>query len=252
MKGQESLEHRLASAQSPCVWVTGGSRGIGRAVARRFGEAGWRVAVQYLHREQEAQHTAELVEAVGGEAFIVQADVRDAGQVAKAARAIEDRWHRLDALIGSAGVADEGLIVRTAIDRWMRVIDTNLTGVFHCLREAARLMERRGGNMVIVGSFGGFHGAGGQAAYAASKAGVLALARSAAQEWGLHNIRVNVVLPGWQKTELAGDALPEGSWLADHALGRRPDLDEVAGSIYHLATMKDTSGQVWNLDSRSL
>jgi 3-oxoacyl-[acyl-carrier protein] reductase len=221
-------------------------------VARQFGEVGWRVAVQYLHHEPEARRTAELVEAAGGEAFIVQADVRDAGQVAKAAGAIEDRWHRLDALICSAGIADDGLIVRMTIDRWMQVIDTNLTGVFHCLREAAKLMERCGGNMVIVGSFAGFHGADGQAAYAASKAGVLALARSAAQEWGPHNIRVNGVLPGWQKTELAGKALPEGSWLADHALGRTPDLDEVAGSIYRLATVKDTSGQVWNLDSRGL
>lgn len=252
MNAQESPAHSLVSTQFPCVWVTGGSRGIGRAVAQRFGEAGWRVAVQYCHREQEAQRTAELVEAAGGEAFVVQADVRDAGQVAKVARAIEERWHRLDALICSAGVAEDGLIVRTSIDHWTKVIDTNLTGVFHCLREAAKLMEGYGGNIVVVGSFAGFHGAGGQAAYAASKAGLLALARSTAQEWGPNNIRVNLALPGWQKTELAGEALPEGPWLADHALGRRPDLDEVAESIYRLATVKDTSGQVWNLDSRLL
>jgi 3-oxoacyl-[acyl-carrier protein] reductase len=210
------------------------------------------VAVQYCHREQEAQRTVELVEAVGGEAFIVQADVRDAGQVTKAAQAIEERWHRLDALICCAGVAEDGLLVRMSLDRWSNVIDTNLTGVFHCLREAAALMEGRGGSIVVVGSFAGFHGAKGQAAYAASKAGLLALARSAAQEWGPNNIRVNVALPGWQKTELAGEALPEERWLADHALGRTPDLDEVAGSIYRLATVKDTSGQVWNLDSRLL
>jgi 3-oxoacyl-[acyl-carrier protein] reductase len=232
--------------------VTGGSRGIGRAVALRFGEAGWRVAVQYCRRDQEAQRAAELVEAAGGEAFIVKADVCDAGQVAKVARAIEERWHRLDALICCAGVAEDGLIVRTPIDRWTKVIDTNLTGVFHCLRETAKLMEGRGGNIVVAGSFAGFHGADGQAAYAASKAGLLALARSAAWEWGSNNIRVNVVLPGWQRTELAGEVLPEGPWLADHALGRRADLDEVAESIYRLATVKDTSGQVWNLDSRLL
>ena len=242
MKRQGSQGQRAASPESPCLWVTGGSRGIGRAVARRFGEAGWRVAVQYCHREQEAQRTAELVEAAGGEAFIVQADVRDAGQVAKAARAIEERWYRLDVLICSAGVAEDGLIVRTSIDHWTKVIDTNLTGVFHCLCEAAKLMEGHGGNMVVVGSFAGFHGAGGQAAYAASKAGLLALARSAAQEWGPNNIRVNIALPGWQKTKLAGEARPEGPWLADHALGRTPDLDEVVGSIYRLATVKDTSG----------
>ncbi|MEX5214854.1 MAG: SDR family oxidoreductase [Nitrospiraceae bacterium] len=243
---------RSASSESPCLWVTGGSRGIGRAVAQRFGAAGWRVAVQYVRREQEALGTAKLVEAAGGEAIIVQADVRDAGQVGKAARTIEDRWHRLDALVCGAGVADDGLIVRTSLDRWNHVIETNLTGVFHCLREAARLMESHGGNIVVLGSFVGFHGAAGQAAYAASKAGLLALIRSAAWEWGPNNIRVNVALPGWQKTDLAADALPGGSWLADHMLGRTADLEEVTRSIYHLATVKDTSGQVWNFDSRSL
>ena len=252
MKRQGSQGRSPESAGSPCLWVTGGSRGIGRAVARRFGEAGWRVAVQYCRREPEAKRTADLVKAAGGEAVVVQADVCDAGQVAKAARSIEERWHRLDALICCAGVAEDGLIVRTALDRWNTVIDTNLTGVFHCLREAAKLLEKHGGNIVVVGSFAGFHGAGGQAAYSASKAGLLALARSAAWEWGPNNIRVNVVLPGWQRTDLAGQAMPEGPWLADHALGRTPDLDEVVGSIYRLATVEDTSGQVWNLDSRLL
>lgn len=249
---QEPQGQGALSSESPCLWVTGGSRGIGRAVARRFGEAGWRVAVQYGHREREAQRTAELVKDAGGEAFLVQADVRDAGQVAKAARSIDERWHRLDALICCAGVAEDGLIVRTPIDHWTKVIDTNLTGVFHCLREAAKLMEGNGGNMVIVGSYSGFHGASGQAAYSASKAGLLGLARSAAWEWGANNIRVNVVLPGWQRTDLAGEKMPEGHWLSDHALGRTPDLEEVVGSVYRLATVADTSGQVWNLDSRLL
>jgi 3-oxoacyl-[acyl-carrier protein] reductase len=102
----------------------------------------------------------------------------------------------------------------------------------------------------VVGSYAGYHGSVGQAAYAASKSGLIGLVKTAALEWGPENIRVNLLLPGWQNTRLSKGALPEG-WH-DHALRRPPLLDEVVQSVVHLAQLKDVSGQVWNCDSRNL
>ena len=108
----------------------------------------------------------------------------------------------------------------------------------------------RRGSIVVVGSFAGIQGHHGQVAYAASKSGLLGLVRTAAREWGSQNVTVNAVLPGWHQTELSGESMPAPSELEDHVLARTPELQEVARSVYHLAQLRDVSGQVWNLDSR--
>jgi 3-oxoacyl-[acyl-carrier protein] reductase len=117
---------------------------------------------------------------------------------------------------------------------------------------APTLLARGGGSIIVVGSHAGFHGATGQVAYAASKAGLIGLVKTAAQEWGPRNVRVNLVLPGWQKTGLSEGAMPESEGWLNHALRRPPSLIEVAATILHLAQLKDISGQVWNCDSRNL
>ena len=104
----------------------------------------------------------------------------------------------------------------------------------------------------MVGSYAGYQGTAGQAAYAASKAGMLGLVKTAALEWGPDDICVNVVWPGWQRTKLAEGAIHEKVDWRDHALHRPPSLDEVVQTVIHLARMKDVSGQVWNCDSRSV
>lgn len=106
--------------------------------------------------------------------------------------------------------------------------------------------------MIVIGSHTGFHGATGQSAYATSKAGLIGLVKTAALEWGPQNIRVNLVLPGWQKTDLTEGIFPEDNGWLDHALRRSPMIDEVVRTIVHLAQLKDLSGQVWNCDSRHL
>ncbi len=133
------------------------------------------------------------------------------------------------------------------------MIDTNLSGVFFCMQAAAaRMGPRRQGSILVIGSYAGFHGSVGQAAYAASKAGLIGLVRSAAQEWGQDGIRVNLLLPGWQESSLAGSATDAPARFDDHALHRPPRLSTVAAAAYRLTCSRETSGQVWNVDSRVL
>lgn len=241
---------RRSSADRPAVLVTGGSGGIGRAVCQAFGAAGWRVGVHYYAREREAARTAALVRERGGVPLCVQADVRDGKQAQEMVHHLVNRWGRLDVMVYSAGRASSGLLLRMEQETWEAVLAANLTGVFHCLKAAGAVMlKQRAGAVIVVGSLAGMQGRSGQAAYAAAKAGLVGLARTAAREWGPANVRVNVVFPGWHRTALAGAAFPDDA-AANHVLGRTPSLDAVADAICRLALLPDSSGQVWNLDSR--
>jgi 3-oxoacyl-[acyl-carrier protein] reductase len=233
--------------------VTGASRGIGRAIGLEFGRAGWTVGVHYHQRAPQAEDTVREIARVGGHATAYQADVRHGGQVDALMEHFCDEWRRIDVLVCNAGISRSGLLLRLDTKEWEDVLSTNLTGTFHCIRAAASEMAKQGeGSIVVIGSYSGCRGHAGQAAYSASKAGLLGLAKTAAHELACHNVRVNVVLPGWQSTELSGAAMPAPGELNDHVLGRTADLAEVARTVFHLATLHDVSGQVWNLDSRLL
>jgi 3-oxoacyl-[acyl-carrier protein] reductase len=233
------------------VLITGGSRGIGRALCLAFARAGWRVGVHYRERKAEAEHTVALMADDGGEATMYQADIRDPSQVEVMIKNVVATYGRLDVMICNAGVSTSHLLLRLTSEEWCEILATNLTGTFHCLQSAGKqMLEQGNGSFVVVSSYAGLHGDVGQSAYAASKAGLLGLVKAAALEWGQYNIRVNAVLPGWHKTELSGDAMPGEAELKHHMLGRTPTLEGAAQSIYHLATARDISGQVWNLDSR--
>jgi 3-oxoacyl-[acyl-carrier protein] reductase len=235
------------------VLITGGSGGIGRAICREFGRTGWRVAVHYHGRASEAEDTCRQVKELGGEAIPVPADIRDRAAVDGMVQAVTARWGSLDLFIANAGVASSGLVLRVAPKDWDDAIEINLTGTFYCLQSAGRIMlHQRSGCVIVIGSFAALQGHSGQAAYAASKAGLIGLLKTAAREWGPFNVRINMVLPGWHRTTLAGSVVPEASALDDHVLGRSPHLVAVAKGIYALAMMPDASGQVWNLDSRIL
>lgn len=238
---------------TPAVLVTGASGGIGGAISHAFGKAGWYVGIHYAHNEQAAKTTLEGVLTAGGTGELYQADVRDAESVRQMVSVFSGRTSGALVLICNAGIGQGDLLVRHSSDIWDTVIATNLTGTFHCLQALApHLIDRGGGSVIVIGSHTGFHGATGQSAYATSKAGLIGLVRTAALEWGPQNIRVNLVLPGWQKTDLTEGIFPEGQGWLDHALRRSPNMQEVVETVVHLAQLKDVSGQVWNCDSRHL
>lgn len=235
------------------VLVTGASGGIGRAVSLAFGKIGWYVGVHYGRNKAGAELTLREVVAGGGRGDLYQADIRESVPVYRMIEELCRRAPNLSACVCNAGIGPSGLLLRLSKHAWDDVIATNLTGTFHCLRAMAlALIARRGGSIVVIGSHTGFHGAVGQAAYATSKAGLIGLVKTAAQEWGSQNVRVNLVLPGWQRTDLTKDVFPRGDEWRDHALLRPPAIEEAAQTIVHLAQLRDISGQVWNCDSRHL
>ena len=245
--------HRREHADCPAVLVTGASGGIGRAIGQAFGAIGWHVGVHYAQNESAGTATLEEVISAGGTGEIYQADIRDASSVQNMINRFSNQASGPLVLICNAGIGQRHLLVRHSQEVWTDVVATNLTGTFYCLRTMAPFMlDRGGGSIIVIGSHTGFHGATGQSAYATSKAGLIGLVKTAALEWGPQNIRVNLLLPGWQKTDLTEGIFPEGSGWPDHALRRSPSIEEVAGTIVRLAQLKDLSGQVWNCDSRHL
>ena len=233
--------------------VTGASGGIGRAICRAFAAAGWYVGVQYHRRKAEAEKTLRAVRVTGGTGGLFQADVRAVESVRLMVDAFLKKAPKPSSFICNAGIAASRLLLRQAEDEWADVIRTNLTGAYHCLQAMAPpLISQGGGSIVVIGSHAGSHGSTGQAAYAASKAGLIGLVKTAAQEWGPQNVRVNLVLPGWHRTGISEGAMPEDHDWPDHALRRPPALEEVARTIVHMTQLNDLSGQVWNCDSRDL
>ena len=233
------------------VLVTGASGGIGRAISLAFAAAGWSVGVHYHRNKAAAESTRTQVVAAGGAGALYEADIRESRAVEQMVAASCRQVPVPSVFVCNAGIGGSHLLLRQREEDWTEVVATNLTGTFHCLRAMAPpLLARGGGSIVVIGSHAGFHGSTGQAAYAASKAGLLGLVRTAAHEWGAGNVRVNLLLPGWQKTGLSERAMPVGNNWSGHALGRPPSREEVAKTILHLAQLNDVSGQVWNSDSR--
>ncbi|HEX3621215.1 MAG TPA: 3-oxoacyl-[acyl-carrier-protein] reductase [Acidimicrobiales bacterium] len=225
--------------------VTGGSRGIGRAVALALAGTGHRVAVGFSADQEGADDTCAAIEALGSEALALQADVADVAAVDAAFGRVEDAWGKVEVLVANAGVTGDGLALRMTDDQWDRVLRTNLDGAFHAMRRAMPGMVRaRWGRMIAVGSVVALTGAAGQANYAAAKAGMVGLSRALARELGGRNITVNVVAPGPITTAMT-DALTQArrdEMTALVPLGRFGTPEEVAAVVAFLAS--DAAGYV--------
>jgi 3-oxoacyl-[acyl-carrier protein] reductase len=246
-------QQKLAGRSKSAVLVTGASGGIGRAISRAFALSGWFVGIHYHHNKSAAEATLDAVQQVGSQGALYQADIRNAHAVQQMVEAFHREAPQAYTFVCNAGAAEMGLVIRQDEADWATTIDTNLNGTFHCLRVMATpLLASGGGSIIVIGSYAAFHGSIGQAAYAASKAGLIGLVKTAAQEWGPQNVRVNLVLPGWQKTAMSEGTMPEADGWTDHALRRSPSIDEVARTVVYLAQLHDCSGQVWNCDSRHL
>jgi 3-oxoacyl-[acyl-carrier protein] reductase len=211
---------------SRSVLVTGGNRGIGLAIARAFAAQGDKVAV--THRGSGAPEGL----------FGVQCDVTDTAQVDEAFKAIEAEHGPVEVLVANAGVTDDTLLLRMSEDQFTRVLDANLTGAYRVAKRAAsKMLRARAGRMIFISSVVGLSGSAGQVNYAASKAGLVGLARSIARELGSRSITANVVAPGFVDTDMTA-VLPEErkkEIIDSIPLGRYATPEEVAGAVTWLA-----------------
>jgi 3-oxoacyl-[acyl-carrier protein] reductase len=227
------------------AFVTGGSRGIGRACAVALAEAGHRVAFCYSSDDDGAKATRAAVEKAGADTLAVRADIRDPAAVDSTFGEIEHALGPVELLVNNAGTTEDGLVARMTDEQWHRVIDTNLTGAFHTIRRAApKMMRARWGRIVNISSVGAHRGGPGQANYAAAKAGLLGLTRSVARELAPRNVTCNVVAPGPIVTSMTEGLSDEWQVKAEEAvpLGRFGRPDEVSAVVAFLCS--DPAGYV--------
>jgi len=220
----------FCSLEGRTALVTGGSRGIGKAIAAELAGAGATVVVGYRSGADEAEAVASEL---GGRA--VQADV---SQAEDAQRLVEEAGD-VDILVNNAGVTRDGLLARMSDEDWQVVLDTNLGGTFNTCRAVSRgMMRRRAGSIVNISSVVGLHGNPGQTNYSASKAGIIGFTKALARELGSRGVRANVVAPGYVSTRLTNE-LPEElqkAMLANTPLGRFGEPEDIAGAVRFLCS----------------
>ena len=231
--------------------VTGGGRGIGRAIAIALAEAGAEVVVNYSRSATAADEVVQTITSAGGKAYSLQADVSVEADVDTMIKLVLERSGRLDVLVNNAGITRDGLMMRMKTDDWRSVIDLNLSGVFLCSRAVIRpMLKQKSGRIINITSVVGLMGNAGQANYAAAKAGVIGLTRSTARELASRGITVNAVAPGFIATDMTKD-LDAEAILKSIPLGRFGTQDQVAGAVRFLAADPAAAyitGQVLQVD----
>lgn len=226
--------------QGKVALVTGASRGIGRAIALALGRRGAKVIINYASREDAAREAAAAVEAAGGQAVIAGFDVANSTAVTDAIKQLGKDHGGLDILVNNAGVAVNGLLMRYTDEQWAKSINTNLGGAFNCTRAASMLLlkAKTAGRIINITSVVGESGNGGQAAYAASKAGLIGFTMATAKELASRGVTCNAVSPGFIETDMTAEHLPEAQrtkLLEGIPLGRIGGAEEVADAVAFLA-----------------
>ena len=233
--------------------VTGGSRGIGRAVAEALAAEGATVAVIYAGNTKAAEDTVRAIEEAGGKAFAVQCDVADEAAVTDMVKMVHEKLGTIDVFVNNAGITRDGLLMRMKREDWDAVLSTNLTGVYNCTKAVTKIMmKQRSGSIINMTSVVGETGNAGQANYAAAKAGVIGFTKSVAKELASRNIRVNAVASGCIDTDMTAvlsDAVKE-EMIKSIPLGRTAAPEEVAQAVVFLASQKAgyITGQTLNVD----
>ena len=219
--------------------VTGGSRGIGKAIAKAFASKGAHVAITYASSSSSAEQVVKEIIDLGSDALCIQANSSEFNRANEVIEEVVKNWGKVDILVNNAGITRDGLILRMTENQWDQVIETNLKGIFNYSKAVARpMMKTRGGSIINMGSIVGLTGNAGQSNYAASKAGLVGFTKSYAKELASRNVRANVVAPGYILTDMT-DALDEkvleGIKEAT-PLGRAGNVEEVAAACLFLAS----------------
>lgn len=241
------------SLENKTALVTGGSRGIGKAIALTLAKYGADVVVTYARSSDAAEEVKAEIEEMGRKAKALQADAVSYDKADAVISEIVDDWGKLDILVNNAGITRDNLILRMNEEQWDEVIETNLKSVFNYSKAAAKpMMRNRGGSIINIGSVVGINGNAGQSNYAASKAGIIGFTKSYAKELASRNIRSNVVAPGYILTEMTGslDEKILENIEAETPLGRAGNAEEVADAVAFLASdlSKYITGEVLRVD----
>jgi 3-oxoacyl-[acyl-carrier protein] reductase len=239
--------------------ITGGSRGIGKATALLFAEAGCDVAVNYLNQKNAAEEVKSAVEKIKKKCLIVKADVRNKKEVKRAVDFIVKEWERIDILVNSAGVWTYGEMGSMEARIWRETMEINLDGVFHVCNAVIPYMKmNEGGEIINVSSTAGVRGEAFHSHYAASKGALIALTKSLAVELSTFNIRVNCVAPGWVDTDMCADVFRDKKFKMkvknSIPLKRIPSPKDIAGPIMFLASdlARHITGEILNVNGGSV
>lgn len=247
----EVLPEDLQRLRQQVAIVTGASRGIGRAIALSLAAEGANVVVNYASSSSAAKEVVAEIEAAGGSAIAIPADVSDAAQVDTLVNAVVDKWKRIDVLVNNAGITRDTLLLRMKPEDWQAVIDLNLTGVFLCTKAVSKIMlKQRSGRIINIASVAGQMGNPGQANYSAAKAGAIGFTKTVAKELASRGIIVNAVAPGFITTDMTSNIDSEDI-LKYIPLSRYGKPEEVAGMVRFLAADPAAgyiTGQVFNVD----
>ena len=225
--------------------VTGASRGIGKAIAMKFAQLGATVVINYNGSAQKAEEVKQSIIADGGRAVIKQCNVADYDACEAFIKEVIDQFGRIDILVNNAGITKDGLIMRMSEEDFTNVVDVNLKGTFHCIRFASRqMMKQRSGRIINMSSVVGISGNAGQINYAASKAGVIGMTKSAAKELASRGITVNAIAPGYIETDMTSvlsDKVKEET-MKQIPLGRLGQTEDIAAAAAFLAS--DEAGYI--------
>lgn len=233
--------------------VTGGTRGIGRAICERLAAEGAKVVVNYRASAEEAEEVVAAIKAKGGEAMAVQGDVSDAAQAEALIQKAIESYGKVDILVNNAGTTRDALLMRMSEEDWDIVLDTNLKGTFHTCRAVQRhMMKNRYGRIVNITSVAGLAGNPGQVNYCAAKAGIIGLTKAIAKESGARGVTCNAVAPGYVPTVLTSTLPQEYVDLAIKMtpLGRAGTPEDIAAAVAFLASDEAgfITGQVLAVD----